>query len=315
MQIHDNFESTKRGTIPTKVVQLNSRIHQSFLQKQRAAFMHRQREKLKRTQLIRKTDHPRIGYHQYVDHNENTEYHDNSIGKDEKERKKSTKIRDCISEVSSKNYNQNFEPEKSESNKDARPYGGSQENEIEERDKYSQRSMKTKFHIHDNTKNNGISDVKECGQNQHFLDNSSATRSLKKKDRSTVDERHLSSQTGDKIGHRSLSPEKEGQYEKNQRVRLTKSMSCLSEMMNTPRVDLESKDDGKSDRRRNGNMDERYSKLSSEIDSKFSMKDLDIDSPEKMRKFLMSPLPKKAGVLECYIKRNRRKNKLYPEYR
>ena len=50
-------------------------------------------------------------------------------------------------------------------------------------------------------------------------------------------------------------------------------------------------------------------------DSMFSIQTLGLDDFENMRKFLMSPLPRNAGTIHCYIRRNRRKTKLYPEYR
>ena len=46
----------------------------------------------------------------------------------------------------------------------------------------------------------------------------------------------------------------------------------------------------------------------------FSTKNLGFDNSDNMKKFLMQPLPKEAGTIQCYIKRNRKKNKLYPEY-
>ena len=56
-------------------------------------------------------------------------------------------------------------------------------------------------------------------------------------------------------------------------------------------------------------------KMSSVRKVSFSMKELQLNDSENMRQFLMSPTPRNAGTIQCYIKRDRKKSKLFPEYR
>lgn len=53
-----------------------------------------------------------------------------------------------------------------------------------------------------------------------------------------------------------------------------------------------------------------------EKSNSFCVRDLRLDDPESMKSFLLSPLSKCAGTLQCYIKRHKSgRNKLHPEYR
>mmetsp|Transcript_55448 Transcript_55448/g.152789 ORF Transcript_55448/g.152789 Transcript_55448/m.152789 type:complete len:325 (+) Transcript_55448:692-1666(+) len=48
----------------------------------------------------------------------------------------------------------------------------------------------------------------------------------------------------------------------------------------------------------------------------FSFASLNLDNPQNMRRFLMTPSPKGAGTIQCYIKRNKSgMKKMFPEYR
>jgi tubby-related protein 1 len=42
---------------------------------------------------------------------------------------------------------------------------------------------------------------------------------------------------------------------------------------------------------------------------------IDWDDVSQIKKFLMEPVPKEAGIIQCYIKRNKKQSRFFPEYR
>jgi len=60
------------------------------------------------------------------------------------------------------------------------------------------------------------------------------------------------------------------------------------------------------------NLDDEDAKASA---MKEFLEAIDWDNVKEVKKFLMEPVPKSVGILQCYMKRNKGKSKLHPEYR
>jgi len=112
--------------------------------------------------------------------------------------------------------------------------------------------------------------------------------------------------------------------------RLTRSPSTLSRMVSCDKLDtrplttLESTSEGDPTYQcstiEDNTLEKKDSNLSglAEKESKnanCTLKQIDWNDVDQVKKLLMDPVPKETGMIKCYIKRNKKQSRFYPEYR
>jgi len=298
MQTNEEHDNTKHSSNYSKVMHLNSpSARHSFLQRQRVKALERQRNNLKRSQLVMKTAYPRIGYHQYV-----KSVDQQKIIKNEKDNEREQDVgrrnSDNIHGSASKTYDRNFELDELHLSLPKQTNNKKKSNLTKTQD-LKEKKMSSGIKAYAVNKKDSMMKEREA------LSKDSEPYGTPEKNIISSTAENLPSSKDEKIyRHLSLSPKKEICTQKH-RMRLHRSMSSLSDMMNNA-TNVEPRQVSETIK---CNIQENIV-----TSPQFSLQDLDIDNPDKMKKFLMSPFPKEAGTLQCYIKRNRKKNKLYPEY-